>query len=172
MKPFSCGMVRFVSVATVIVALSGCSHVSGIREASARNADRRTVLPPPAVDAWIAFLGAKYRGESAAVPNELISLNDIFSVPHFTGVPVIFPAKDEVFYNLQTDVWRDNRTYRYNFSFTAKKGADTNVQTVQEFFSRATITKYYVYRFDLSSKEWEVENIVKNGRTDDFSLQK
>ncbi|MDB6128333.1 MAG: hypothetical protein JWM35_2229, partial [Verrucomicrobia bacterium] len=61
---------------------------------------------------------------------------------------------DETFYNMQVDVWRDNRTYRYNFSFTAKKGADLDIATAKDFFARATITKYYVYRFDLSSHEW------------------
>lgn len=150
----------------------GCSHVSAIRPAEMGRSERRAVLPPAGVDAWISFLGAKYRGEAVSPPNDLITLNDIFSVPHFTGVPVIFPGNDETFYNMQVDVWRDNRTYRYNFSFTAKQGADLDVATTKDFFARAVITKYYVYRFDVSSHEWDVENIVKNGRTDDFSLQK
>ncbi|MDB6126963.1 MAG: hypothetical protein JWM35_859, partial [Verrucomicrobia bacterium] len=135
MKFLRWSAMKVLAVASIALVVVGCSHVPAIRTVDVARTNRRAVLPPAEVDAWIAFLGARYRGETAPVPNDLITLNDIFSVPHFTGVPVIFPSTDETFYNMQVDVWRDNRTYRYNFSFTAKKGADLDIATAKDFFA-------------------------------------
>jgi hypothetical protein len=144
---------------------------SPIRPSDAEHSNRRNAISAAEVDSWISFFGAKYKQEPSAIPKTELTFEDICSYYPYSGVHEIYPAADEQLYTMRVQVTREQKTYLYVFNFAVRNFPSTAPKNISQFFAGSRITKYEVWRTDVASNDWTIEQIIKNGRTDNFSIK-
>lgn len=160
------------TVITTFLSLVGTLLIGQVEFCGPTHVDQRQTVSAAEVDAWISFFTSKHNGKNVDTPRTKLTTAAICSYVPISGVHEIYPEGSEQLYSMQVYVPREGKTYRYMFSFAGDKRGNDKIKSVSTFFSEMKITKYYIARVDDSRNTNPLENIIKNGRTDAFRLQR